>query len=151
MVDDFNKRRRPAEFEAVASAANPTQFFDSAQVNDRSGFSDAIFEPVERVHAPGKGHRVVAVFLQQVLRVGNRSRLQQLERWHHVTNYSHSSLRCYRSSRHYLYECGQRVLHWTTGFERSQNRVQVDGRTAINLIAKRIRQRIQNCAATASD
>src|SRR5215472_11349583 len=47
--------------------------------------------------------------------------------------------------------CRQWILHGTSGFKRRQNRVQVDGSSTINFIPQRIRQCVENGAATAAN
>src|SRR6516162_10181464 len=44
----------------------------------------------------------------------------------------------------------QRILHWSPGFERRQNRIEVDGCTTENLIPQGIGKGVQNRAAAAA-
>src|SRR5690242_14604750 len=43
------------------------------------------------------------------------------------------------------------MLHWPPSFERSQNRVGVDGRPPEDLVANRVREGVQDGGTTASD
>src|SRR6185437_13924491 len=145
MAHYFRERGHGPDFDSITSGAHTPEFVDSAQVHQRLGFLDAVLQPVEAIEPARHDPGIFSVLLEKLLRVRNRTRLIQLERRHDVSYYSHDSLR-FKSP---LDECRQGVLHGPPGFERGQNRVQVDRRAAIDLIAQRIRESIQYCAAPA--
>ena len=90
---DFGERRHRADFDSVVCSANASQFFDPAQINQRLGLLDSIFEPIEAVEAASHDPGFVSMLLEKLLRVRNRAGLIQLERRHDISNYRHNILR----------------------------------------------------------
>src|SRR5208337_3137440 len=89
MLDYFRQRGHRADLDAVGGGPNSLEFRDPTQINYHLRFLDAVLEPVEAVHASGQHPAVLALLLEQLLRVRDRVRLSQLKSRHDVSDYSH--------------------------------------------------------------
>jgi hypothetical protein len=69
---------------------NSSQLFDPAQIDYNLRFPDSILEPVEAVEPSGQHPGIAAMQGEKLLRIGNRSWLQQVERGHYVSDHSHN-------------------------------------------------------------
>ena len=92
MLGYFRERGHRADLNPVLGGADSSEFLDPAQIDHYPGFFDAVLEPVEAVETPGQHPGFASVLLEQPLGVGNGVWLQQLKRWHHISDYSHICL-----------------------------------------------------------
>src|SRR5581483_12170696 len=144
MTRDLDQRSHCADLKAITRLANSFEFFDSTEVDDSFRLLDPVLQPIEAVEPACQHPAVTPMLCECALSFGHRSWLEQFEARHHISNYSHSSLR------YSLYMGGQWILHGPPSLERGKNRVCIHRGAAENIVADSIGQRVQNRSATAT-
>src|ERR1019366_7613014 len=108
------------------------------------------FEPVEGIEAASHDPRALAVLIEYAESFVNRGRLKEFELRHYVTNHCHNCSPVSSLNR-WLNVSRQMLTRRLAHFERGQNEIRGDRRAADDFVTERIRQRIENCRASATD
>src|ERR1700733_1679434 len=95
MIRDFGEGRHGSDLDTFAALitrrSDSAQFADSTQIDYYLRLPDSILQPVETVEPSGQHPGIGSVLLEEFLRVGDGSRLKQLESGHYVSYDSHNS------------------------------------------------------------
>src|ERR1700733_6913524 len=153
MIHYFRERGHRADLDAIGGRANSAQFLDSAQIDHSLRLFNSILEPVQAIESSGQHPRVASVLFEKLLSIGNRAWLIQLESSHYISYESHKSPSNLTAA-HLIRGSNmghQRMLHRPACFEGCQNRVGVHRSALKNLVPERIRERVQNRSAAASN